>query len=70
MEDIELDDPRVLTLAKAHQQVVHESVWHIGSAPSWEALNEAQKKAAVMEAREWLRAADRAGLLGPARAAG
>ncbi|MGW0366729.1 hypothetical protein [Streptomyces sp. NPDC002990] len=71
MEDIELGDPRVLTLAKAHQQVLHESVWHIGAARSWEALTEAQKKQAVMDAREWLRAADRAGLLGPAaRAAG
>ncbi|MBT2402000.1 hypothetical protein [Streptomyces sp. ISL-100] len=63
MDDIELDDPRVLTLAKAHQQVIHESVWHVGDAPPWEDLTEAQKKAALIEARDWLRAADRTGLL-------
>jgi hypothetical protein len=64
MDDIELEDPRVLTLAKAHQQVIHESVWHVGDAPPpWEALTEAQKMAALIEALEWLRAAERTGLL-------
>ncbi len=63
MEDVALEDPRVLALAKAHQEVIHESVWRRGTAPSWEGLTEAEKMAALIEARDWLRAAGRIGFL-------
>jgi hypothetical protein len=58
---IALDDPRVLALAKARQQIEHENPFDVG-IPTWDGLNEDDQEAALREARKWLHTVARAGL--------
>jgi hypothetical protein len=48
-----------LRLAEARQQIAHEGV----IAPTWAELTDYEREMATLEARSWLRAAARAGLL-------
>lgn len=53
---------RSLRLAEARQQLAHEGAF----LPTWQELTDAERIDSELEARNWLRAADRAGLLAPA----
>lgn len=54
-----LDDPRVLALAQARQQISHEGVLN----PTWDELTPAEQEGALPYARSYLYAAIRAGLI-------
>ena len=49
-------------LAEARQQLAHEGRF----LPTWQELTDYERTMSELEARNWLRAADRAGLLAPA----
>ncbi len=55
----DLDDPRVRALAKARQQISHEGVHN----PTWDELTPAEQEGALPDARNYLHAAIRAGLI-------
>lgn len=54
-----LDDRRVLALAKARQQISHEGVL----SPTWDELTAEEQEGALPDARNYLHAAIRAGLV-------
>ncbi|MEE1812690.1 hypothetical protein [Streptomyces sp. BE133] len=56
---IEMHDPRVLALAKWRQQLSHEGVYN----PTWEELTDQEREDSLPEARNYLKAAIRAGLI-------
>ncbi|MGW2843974.1 hypothetical protein [Streptomyces sp. NPDC001274] len=56
---IEMNDPRVLALAKWRQQLSHEGVYN----PTWEELTDQEREDSLPEARNYLKAAIRAGLI-------
>ncbi|WP_199819144.1 hypothetical protein [Streptomyces sp. FxanaA7] len=56
---IEMNDPRVLALAKWRQQISHEGVYN----PTWEELTDEEREGALPDARNYLKAAIRAGLI-------
>ncbi|MFG2408784.1 hypothetical protein ACGFR8_31460 [Streptomyces brevispora] len=56
---IEMDDPRVLALARSRQQLSHEGVFN----PTWDELTDEEREGALPEARNYLKAAIRAGLI-------
>lgn len=58
---IPLDDPRVLALARARQQLAHDYT-QIG-LPSWEELSDDERTRALPEARNYLQSAIDAGLI-------
>lgn len=60
---IEMDDPRVLALARWRQQLSHEGVFN----PTWKALTDEEREQSLPEARNYLKAAIRAGLIPPRR---
>lgn len=55
----DLDDPRVIALAKARQQISHEGVLN----PTWDELTPDEQEGALPYARSYLYAAIRAGLI-------
>lgn len=61
----DLDDPRVLALAIARQQLAHEGVL----APTWDELTDEEQESSLPSARSYLWAAIRAGLFAETRAA-
>ena len=65
LPQIPLDDPRVLILAKARQQLAHDCT-HL---PTWEELTDEERAAGLPEARNYLESAINAGLI-PAGATG
>ncbi len=56
---IPLDDPRVLALAKARQQLAHDCTY----LPTWEELTDEDREAGLPEARNCLESAINAGLV-------
>jgi hypothetical protein len=58
----ETDDPRVLALAKARQQIAYESPLN-AVCPPWDGLSEQEQKTSLLEARNWMYAAMLAGLV-------
>ena len=62
--EIPLDDPRVVALAQARQQLAHEGMLH----PTWGGLTPDEQEGSLPDARNYLEAAIRAGLVGPSRA--
>jgi len=58
----EVDDPRVLALAKARQQMAHENPFNAGFCPPWDELSEQEQRLDLLDARNYLRAALKAGL--------
>jgi hypothetical protein len=58
----EVDDPRVLALAKARQQMAHENPFNAGFCPPWGGLSEQEQHLSLLDARNYLRAALKAGL--------
>lgn len=59
LPQIPLDDPRVLALAKARQQLAHDCT-HL---PTWEELTDEDRAAALPDARNYLESAINAGLI-------
>ncbi|MDX2794628.1 hypothetical protein [Streptomyces scabiei] len=57
----EVDDPRVLALAKARQQMAHDNPFNV-VCPPWEGLSEQEQRLSLLDARNYLRAALKAGL--------
>lgn len=57
---IPLDDPRVLVLARARQQLAHEYTY----LQTWEELTDDEHASALPNARNYLEAAINAGLIG------
>lgn len=57
----EADDPRVLALAKARQQLAHENPFN-AVCPPWEGLSEQEQHLSLLNARSYLHAALKAGL--------
>ncbi|CAL9651228.1 hypothetical protein [Streptomyces sp. enrichment culture] len=57
-----VDDPRVLALAKARQQIAYESPLNF-VCPPWDGLSEQEQETSLLAARNWLHAALRAGLV-------
>ncbi|HEX2314747.1 MAG TPA: hypothetical protein VHJ17_13480 [Thermomonospora sp.] len=66
LPQIPLDDPRVLALAKARQQLAHECT-HLDR---WEELTDEDREAALPAARAYLEAAINAGLVPAAEVGG
>jgi hypothetical protein len=59
LPQIPLDDPRVLALAKARQQLAHEgTLW-----PTWEELTDTEREDSLPDARDYLESAINAGLV-------
>jgi hypothetical protein len=58
----EVDDPRVLALAKARQQIAYESPFNF-VCPPWDGLTEQEQHLSLLDARNYLHAALKAGLL-------
>lgn len=58
----EVDDPRVLALAKARQQMAYENPFNV-VCPPWEGLSEQEQHLSLLDARNYLRAALKAGLV-------
>lgn len=56
---IEMQDPRVVTLARWRQQISHEGVYN----PTWEELTDEEREGSLPDARNYLKAAIRAGLV-------
>ena len=54
-----LDDPRVFALAKSRQQVAHEGVF----LPTWDELTAEEQRQSLPDARSYLHAAMKAGLV-------
>lgn len=65
----EIDDPRVLALAKARQQMAYENPFNAGFNPPWDGLSEQEQRLSLLEARNWLSAAMNAGLVADRAAA-
>jgi hypothetical protein len=65
----EVDDPRVLALAKARQQMAYENPFNV-VCPPWEGLSSDEQQLSLLDARNYLRAALNAGLCAPAVSAG
>ncbi|MEV0386040.1 hypothetical protein [Nonomuraea sp. NPDC050643] len=59
LPQIPLDDPRVLTLAKARQQFAHDCTF----VPTWEELTEEERNDSLPGARNYLESAINAGLI-------
>jgi len=59
--DIALEDPRVIALARERQQLAHEGMLH----PTWDELTDAERAGSLPDARSYLVAAIRAGLVAP-----
>ncbi|MFJ9012298.1 hypothetical protein [Streptomyces canus] len=57
----EVDDPRVLALAKARQQIAYESPLNF-VCPPWDGLTEDEQHTSLLDARNYLHAALKAGL--------
>jgi hypothetical protein len=57
----EVDDPRVLALAKARQQMAHSNPFNV-VCPPWDGLTEQEQQLSLLDARNYLRAAINAGL--------
>ncbi|GIH69463.1 hypothetical protein [Sphaerimonospora thailandensis] len=62
LPQIPLDDPRVLALAKARQQLAHDCAY----CPSWEELTDEEREGSLPDARNYLESAINAGLIPPA----
>lgn len=58
----EVEDPRVLALAKARQQIAFQSVFN-AVCPPWDGLTGQEQQTSLLEARNWLHAAMSAGLV-------
>jgi hypothetical protein len=58
----EVDDPRVHALAKARQQIAYESPFNF-VCPPWDGLTEEEQHLSLLDARNYLHAALKAGLL-------
>lgn len=58
----EVDDPRVLALAKARQQLAYENPFNV-VCPPWGDLTEQEQHLSLLDARSYLHAALRAGLV-------
>lgn len=58
----EVDDPRVLALAKARQQIAYESPFNF-VCPPWDGLSEQERHLSLLDARNYLCAAIDAGLV-------
>lgn len=58
----EVDDPRVLALAVARQQMAYESPFNF-VCPPWDGLSEQEQHLSLLDARNYLRAALKAGLV-------
>jgi hypothetical protein len=58
----EVDDPRVLALAKARQQLAYENPFN-AVCPPWDGLTEQEQRLSLLDARSYLHAALRAGLV-------
>ncbi|MFJ2004786.1 hypothetical protein [Streptomyces chartreusis] len=61
----EVDDPRVLALAKARQQLAYENPFN-AVCPPWDGLTEQEQRLSLLGARSYLHAALNAGLAAPA----
>jgi hypothetical protein len=59
LPQIPLDDPRVLALAKARQQLAHDCTF----LPTWDELTDEDRAAALPSARAYLESAINAGLV-------
>lgn len=59
LPQIPLDDPRVLALAKARQQMAHDSTY----LPTWEELTDKEREGSLPDARNYLESAINAGLV-------
>jgi hypothetical protein len=59
LPQIPLDDPRVLALAKARQQLAHEGAL----CPTWEELTDKKREDSLPDARNYLESAINAGLV-------
>lgn len=59
LPQIPLDDPRVLALAKARQQLAHDCAL----LPAWDELTDQDRAAALPTARNYLESAINAGLV-------
>lgn len=57
----EVDDPRVLALAKARQQMAYENPFNV-VCPPWDGLTSDEQQLSLLDARNYLRAALKAGL--------
>lgn len=64
----EVDDPRVLALAKARQQMAHSNPFNV-VCPPWDGLTGQEQQLSLLDARNYLRAAINAGLTAAAPAA-
>lgn len=64
----EVDDPRVLALAKARQQLAYENPFN-AVCPPWDGLSEQEQRLSLLDARSYLHAALQAGLVPAASAA-
>lgn len=58
----EVDDPRVLALALARQQLAHNNTFGL-PCPAWDGLTRREQDLSLAEARNWLHAALDAGLV-------
>lgn len=58
----EIDDPRVLALAKARQHIAYSSPINF-VCPPWDGLTKHEQETSLLEARNWLHAATSAGLV-------
>jgi len=58
----EVEDPRVLALAQARQQLAHNNTFGL-PCPSWDGLTRQEQDLSLAEARNWLHAALDAGLV-------
>lgn len=65
----EIDDPRVLALAKARQEMANENPFNAGFCPPWDGLSEQEQRLSLLDARNYLRAALNAGLVADRAAA-
>lgn len=59
LPQIPLDDPRVLALAKARQQLAHDGAL----APTWQELTDKEREGSLPHARNYLESAINAGLV-------
>ncbi|RSN38615.1 hypothetical protein DMC64_41860 [Amycolatopsis sp. WAC 04197] len=59
LPQIPLDDPRVLTLAQARQQLAHDCAY----LPTWDELTPQEQQDSLAPARNYLEAAINAGLI-------
>ena len=64
----EVDDPRVLALATARQQLAHRNPFN-AVCPPWDGLSEQEQHLSLLDARSYLHAAMNAGLVPDATAA-